>query len=269
MSNVMRELQSVSAGKDEKIAFDWTFQSVKNYKNVPGAKAIFTGNKGSTNEIVTLAMVPTTAASQISHMLLQMIEKREQFNPAVLYTDTCPHNEAFWKSIFGAALETKLGLFHLMHRIFDTLDPKCDIFWKCLVKLKDAVYTYVEQDEAALLKALKDGSFSKTNEKLSDTEIRDLRHSKRWKERYSAFLRKRILPEDTIRYRLNIWLHEFRNATDERGKSVFSKKTEKVALEQFKKVRHVSDVPNLEMYQRIPPGPRSTHGLSKWKCDRP
>jgi hypothetical protein len=23
------------------------------------------------------------------------------------------------------------------------------------------------------------------------------------------------------------------------------------------------------MYQQIPPGPRSTHGLSKWKCDRP
>jgi hypothetical protein len=31
----------------------------------------------------------------------------------------------------------------------------------------------------------------------------------------------------------------------------------------------VSDVLNLAMYQRIPPGPRSTHGLSKWKCDRP
>jgi hypothetical protein len=264
-----RELQSVSVGKDEKMACDWTFQTVKNYRNVPGAKAIFTANKGSTNEILTLAMVPTTAASQISHLLLQMIEKREQFDPAVLYTDTCPHNEAFWKIIFGAALETKLGLFHLMHRIFDTLDPKCDIFWKCLVKLKDAVYSYVEEDEAALLKALKDGSFSKTNEKLSDTEIRDLRHSKRWKERYSAFLRKRILPEDTIRHRLTIWLNEFKNATDERGKSVFSKNTEKVALEQFKKVRHVSDVPNLAMYQRIPPGPRSTHGLSKWKCDRP
>jgi hypothetical protein len=59
--------------RELKVAFDWTFQSVKNYKNVPGAKAIFTGNKGSTNEIVTLAMVPTTAASQISHLLQQMI----------------------------------------------------------------------------------------------------------------------------------------------------------------------------------------------------
>jgi hypothetical protein len=42
------------------------------------------------------------------------------------------------------------------------------------VKLRNASYTYFAEDEAALLTALKDGSFSKTGEKLSDTEIRDL-----------------------------------------------------------------------------------------------
>ncbi len=56
----------------------------------------------------------------------------------------------------------------------DSLDPKCDLYWKCLVKLRNASYTYFAEDEAALLTALKDGSFSKTGEKLSDTEIRDL-----------------------------------------------------------------------------------------------
>ena len=39
-----REMQSVRVEENEKIAFDWTFQSIKNY-NLPGAKAIFTGNK--------------------------------------------------------------------------------------------------------------------------------------------------------------------------------------------------------------------------------
>ena len=109
-----------------------------------------------------------------------------------MYTDTCPHNESFWKSIYGASLETKLGLFHLLHRIYDTLDPRCNLYWKCLVQLKNAVYTYFEEDEAGLLAALKDGSFSKTNKKLSDAETRrDLRHSKRWKQRCGEFLQKK------------------------------------------------------------------------------
>jgi hypothetical protein len=264
-----REMQSVNASGDEKVAFDWTFQTVKNYK-IPDAKAVFTGNKGSTNEITALALVPTTAAREISHLLLQSREKREEFIPAVVYTDTCPHNEAFWKGIFGTyILETKLGLFHLLHRIMDTLDPKCELYWKCVVQLRNAIYTYDVEDENALLKALKDGSFSKTGEKLSDTDIRDLRHSKRWKQRYSDFLRKLILPGDTQIHRLNSWIEDFKNVKDQNGKPVFTRNTEKVATEQLKKVHHTSDVPNLNMYQEIPPGPRSTHGLSKWKCDRP
>jgi hypothetical protein len=264
-----REMQSVNVSEEEKVAYDWTFQTIKNY-NLPGAKAVFTGNKGSTKEITTLGIVPTTAVSQISHMVLNSREMRKEFKPAVLYTDTCPHNEAFWKGIFGTyTLETKLGLFHLLHRIMDTLDPRCELYWKCVVQLRNAIYSYVPDDENALLQALKDGSFSKTGEKLTDTEIRDLLHSKRWKQRYSDFLRKIILPGNIQIQRLNSWIIDFKDAQDQSGKPVFTRNTEKVATEQLKKVQHTSDVPGLAMYQEIPPGPRSTHGLSKWKCDRP
>jgi hypothetical protein len=145
-----REMQSVSlSAEDKKVAFDWTFQTTKNY-NLPGANAVFTGNKGYTKEIITLALVPTSAASQISHLLLQS-KKGKAFKPAVSYTDTCPHNEAFWKTIFGPNLETKLGLFHLLHHIMDTLDPTYKLYWKCAVKLRNAIYTYFVEDEAALL----------------------------------------------------------------------------------------------------------------------
>jgi hypothetical protein len=263
-----REMQSVNVSQDEKVAFDWTFQTIKNY-NLPGANAVFTGNKGTTKEIITLAIVPTTAASQISHLLLQSREKRKEFKPAVLYTDTCPHNEQFWKAIFGTYLETKLGLFHLLHRIMDTLDSKSELYWKSVTNLRNAIYTYYPEDEAGLLRALKDGTFSKTGEKLSDDEIRQLRHSKRWKQRYSDFLRKLILPGATQRHRLELWIQQFKNKVDQTGKSVFTRNTEKVATEQLKKVHHASDVPGMEMYQEILPGKRSTHGLSKWRCDRP
>ena len=96
-----------------------------------------------------------------------------------------------------------------------------------------------------------------------------MRHSKRWKQRYGEYLRKTILPGATQRCCLTLWIDEFRNAEDQTGKPVFTRKTEKVATEQLKKVHHASDTPSMDMYQELPPGPRSTHGLSKWRCDRP
>ncbi len=77
------------------------------------------------------------------------------------------------------------------------------------------------------------------------------------------------MPGATQRHRLNLWIEEFKNERDQRDKPVFTRNTEKVATEQLKKVHHASDVPGMDMYQEILPGPRSTHGLSKWKCDRP
>ncbi len=71
-----REMQSVDVDENDKIAFDWTFDTAKNF-NEQDAKAVFTGNKGSTKEIITLALVPSTAASQTSHLLLQSREKRK------------------------------------------------------------------------------------------------------------------------------------------------------------------------------------------------
>ncbi len=135
--------------------------------------------------------------------------------------------------------------------------------------LRNAIYSYFVEDGAALLKALKDGSLSKTKEKFSDAAIRDLRHSKRWKQRYSQFIRKLVLPGATQRHHLNFWIEEFKNEKDQSGKPVFPQNTKKVAAKQLKKVHHASDVPGMDMYQEILPGPRLTHGLSKWKCNRP
>jgi hypothetical protein len=196
-----------------------------------------------------------------------MIDTRD--SRRICNTDTCPSNDSFWKSLLGNALATKLGLFHLLHRVFDTLDAKCELYWKCLVKLKSAVYTYLEDDEAALIVPLKYGMFPKSNQKYPDREIDDLRHSKRRKERYGGYLKKRIMPGATIVHNLSKWIDEFKSRTDATGRPVFSQRTIKVTVEQMKKVKHASDHPGVQMYTRIPPGPRSTHGLSKWCSDHP
>jgi hypothetical protein len=193
----VREIQNVDIGKDDAIALDWTFQVVKNY-NVPGAKAMFTANIGRTKEVFALALVSSTSVSQVSHMLVNILQKREHFKPPVLYHDTCPHDQDFWSMLFGRNLEVRLGLFHLLHPIVNTLDTKCELYWKGLVSLKKMVYRYNNEDLEGLYTSLCQGTFSREGTKYSLAQIDNLRHSKRWKERCDPFLKKIILPGPII-----------------------------------------------------------------------
>ena len=74
-----RELQGVGANGVVAVAIDWTFQVIKNF-DLPGAKACFT-IKIDTGETAGLAIVNSTAASQVSHFLQQMVVKRSSFCP--------------------------------------------------------------------------------------------------------------------------------------------------------------------------------------------
>jgi hypothetical protein len=258
------EMQSVHVGIDDSIVFDWTFQTVKNY-NLPGAKAVFTGNKGLTKELITLAIVPMVKVSEISHL---SIKKRGQFAPGALYTDTCPNNDEFWKATFGNRLETRRGLFHLMHRIVDTLDPRCgDLYLKGLVGLKNCVYQYHQDDEHALLDALLMGKF--IGQVFSNDGVEAIWHSKRWNQRFSSFLRKVINCPNIIQTRLKDFLATYQDALGVQGRPVFTRKTPHATEEQFKKVLRVSDVIDVDSYKRIDPGPGSRHKLAKWKSKHP
>ena len=270
-SNVERytcEIQGVEVGKSDRVAFDHTFQTLKNYK-LPGAKAIFTGNKGSTKEITTLAIVPSTSIKEVSHLLQQMVQNRRHFEPGTVYTDTCPHNKSFWKALLGEATEARLGLFHLMNRIYSTLDPKSGLYWKALVGLKKCIYSYHPDDEAKLITSLKQGTFSRVYTKYTDQEINELRYTKLWKQRFGPYLRKRFFPANVIICNLQQWIVDFQGLSDDLGKGVFTQKTVAVTREQFKKVEHAIEHETEVVYTEIPPGPKSTHGLSKWQSNRP
>jgi hypothetical protein len=74
--------------------------------------------------------------------------------------------------------------------------------------------------------------FLRTGKKLSDEAMRDLGHSKRWKQRYSKFLPKLILPGAMQRHRLKLWIKEFKDSKDPAsGKPALTRNTEKVATE--------------------------------------
>ena len=205
-SRYAREVQSVEVHEGDNVAFDWTFQVVKNYANMPDAKALFTGMKGSTKEVFMLALVSSTAANQVSHCLNKMKQARANFKPSVIYNDTCPNLTSFFQMIFGVGVAIRLGLFHLIQRIFKTLDTRSGLFWNCLVELQQCIYEYDETDLAGVIDALKQGNLSNDGRAYSDAEIEDLRRSKRWKQRYSQYLRKRIFKAPLIVHKLSGWI---------------------------------------------------------------
>jgi hypothetical protein len=117
----------VPISKGELIASDCTFAPVANYI-LAGSKAMFTGMKGSTHEWIYGQIVESTGVDQVFHLLIESKQKMEENDLSVLYTDTCPHNTPFYKRIYGVNLMIRLGLFHLMHMIVETLDAHSRVY---------------------------------------------------------------------------------------------------------------------------------------------
>ena len=134
---------------------------MKNY-TLNGAKAMFTGMKGKTKEVVSCFIVPSTKLYDASHALTSSIQRRTKYKPATIYTDTCPSGVPFWKSLFGESIACLLGLFHFVQRMVKTLNYRSDLFWSCLVELQDAIYEYNQEDYTRLTDALNNGELNGT-----------------------------------------------------------------------------------------------------------
>ena len=128
-------------------------------------------DSGGTKEIVNIAIVQSTSVSQVSHLLSQCRKYRKNFTPGALYTDITPANEDFWKKLLGADMPVLLGLFHVMQRVLDTLDHRCELHWEALVALQCCFYKHCENDHSLLLEVLKLGLLG--GKKCSDSQIKN------------------------------------------------------------------------------------------------
>jgi len=161
-------------------------------------------------------------------------------------------------------------LVHLLHCILDTLEAKSELHWNGHKKLKESIYSPYWQLGCSDGLSLQAGTFSRPPKKYyTSTKVDTLRNSKRWKPQVDPFLRKHILRPDTIQINLQRWIVEFESATDSSGHSLFTHNTKKVAIEQIKKVKHVSYPVDVPMYAKTSSGPRLLHNLPKWKSNRP
>jgi hypothetical protein len=206
-----REIQGIGE-EGGALGLDWTFAVCKNF-NVVGAKAMFT-MQNSNAEIVNLALVPSTKAEEVAHLNEQAVRRRKNLRPKYIFTDMRPHNNSFWKMIFGP-IKGKLEMFHCMGCILEHVNHRCEWYWKCLVDLQKAIYKYNSSDETGLLRALKDGTMSSNGKKHKSSEIQSLRESKRWKQRYSTkYLCNEHHTWEQIQQCLDGWYNSWKDKTD-------------------------------------------------------
>ncbi|CAJ1934064.1 unnamed protein product [Cylindrotheca closterium] len=265
-SNVLRytqEIRSVRFERGDTAAFDHTFAATRAYrdKKSMGMKCFADFNNGRTGEIGGIYAVPTTKLSDVSHGLTQAAPRLK--NVSVLTTDTIPHGVQFWDATLGKGVKCRLGLFHFLGRMVDTLDSKSEHFWPCLVQLKDCIYNYNKDDWAALVGAVTNGLLG---EKLSVDELTDMRFSKVFKQRYDKWLRKEFHLAENIIENLNDWLKAWIDVSDNSDQKVFTYKTEGTTREQFSKVPYVLDHEGAATYRGVKSSAK--HGLTEWRSSR-
>lgn len=201
-----REIQSVTCKSH--FSHDHSFEIVKNYPKNLGARAVWNVST-DTGEIASCVLVKSTACGYYAHAA-ECLARRQGFSPKVMYSDIWPHGKKFWGLLFGPKLLGRLGLFHFLQRIIRTLrDSHCD-YWAAIRDLRACIFRYHDEDEKRLLAALKAGKLSPSGQKFTDSDIEDLKLTRRWKTRYDTRLRKIILTGDKISTNLTQWFVRYK-----------------------------------------------------------
>jgi hypothetical protein len=261
-----REL--IGIGCDGLTAIDWTFSVCKNYAiRDHGAATCFTMNNDA-GQVAAAFLVQSTKVGEVAHGV-QLVSKRINFNPKVVATDTWPAKRDFWLGIFTTATTGMLGLFHFMKRIVDTLRITNSKFHHALRDLKDCVYGHEADDYAKLIGVLQQGTMSRNAEPMTHAQIEDLKKTAKWNQRYSRFLRKKLHLPPTIRQKLLCWVDKYKECRDPLTDQHLFVATAKAVDRQLRHLEHIQWPTDVEMYVRIPPGPKTTHGLHTYRSRNP
>jgi hypothetical protein len=133
----MREIQLV--GGQVSTASDHTFAALRNYKkmDLKGAAGIYAQNNKN-GMVANAVIVPNFALSNHDHASEQLL-RRPNVNPKVHLSDTYPSLERLWKVVFGAQLGCRLGLWHVLNRIYRTLQKSHVDFGPAVMALQECV----------------------------------------------------------------------------------------------------------------------------------
>ena len=112
------------------------------------------------------------------------------------------------------------------------------------------------------------GQIQPDKKALGVDEIKQLQHSKLWKTRYEKYLRKVIHESGTILMKLAEFQSAFKDAADDLGRELFTRKTIEAIENLTSHVGHLQDPLNHDVHQEIPPPDGARHNLPTWASKR-
>jgi hypothetical protein len=270
-----REIQSV--GTNSMFAQDHTMEVTKNYRATMGARAVW-DVAIETGEIACAVLVGKTSVKDFAHAAEAMI-RRPNFNPVVMYSDTWPNKDSFWKLFFGDDFEGRLGLFHYEQRIIKTLRQGHIDYHKAIKDLCNSVYSWESKSFNKLLAALSSGTLGNGGKPMSNQQIQKMMcTSGEFRKKYAKYLMKCIREPEIIRQMLTEWFNQYKMVSsdpfEEAGsgrvdphtkKLLFTPETRGAVLEQKKNAGVIQDKLSLcDMYREVRPTKATKHGLSEY-----
>jgi len=260
--------EMIGIGCDGLTAIDWTFSVCKNYNlREKGAATCFTMNNDA-GQVAAAFLVQSTKVCEIAHGVHQ-VSCRPTFKPKVVATDTWPAKKEFWLSIFATATTGMLGLFHFMKRIVDTLRITNSKFYHALRDLKECIYNHNPDDYGKLIEVLQNGTMSHGAMPMTHLQIDDLKKTPKWNQRYSRFLRKELHLPSSMKQSLLCWVDKYKDSKDPLTDQHLFVGTAKVVDRQLTHLHDIQWPKDIDMYVKIPPGPRATHGLFSFRSRNP
>ena len=272
----IREIQGVKCNLI--FAQDHTHSVVKNYSKI-GAKALW-DVMTETGEIASAVLVDDTKSRQFAHAAEQLA-RRPGFAPTVMYSDTWPNKQDFWALLFGSELQGRLGLFHFVQRITQTMRQTHIDFSIALHELLACIYEYDSQDLGRLIAALKAGKIGADKHAHTSAEIEALMKTKRFRKTYGKFLRKKIHNPEVIGLKLDKWFVDYKCQESEgqekargrrdpvRNETLFTSSTKDALLNCKKACEYIQDVrPIQEMYNEVETSKKDEHGCISYTSKR-
>jgi len=268
----IREIQSIKC-VGGMFAQDHTFQVTKNYQNKLGAVAAW-DVATDTGEIACAALVRSTKTEAFARAAQQLL-KRPAFLPQVKCSDTWPHKKECWQFVIPN-VKGRLGLFHYEQRIIATMRKTHIDYFEAITDLLASLYVHCTDDYDRLLRALKNGTLSRTGRKHSSEEITDMKRTRVFRDRHSKHLRKKLHGEATVIQMLDDWFCWYKVTSSNgsrpaqgrldpnRLETLFTPDT-KIAIENCKeKAQCIADpLPLEDMHHEVLPNPNSAHQLTE------
>jgi hypothetical protein len=248
-----RQLQHAVCGPTTPFSVDHTFDAAKNFRE---GKQVWDVVSGWT-EPLTCILTRTTKCEEYLHAM-EDLAHREGWEAPLVFTDNWPANKDQIEAIFGC--QGRLGIFHFMKRIGDTLRQGHSEFNAAMRQLSKTIFAEDESHFEGVKQALRDGHLG--GKKHSELEITALIESGAFKKNYLKYIARKTFDASVIRSKLGLWAEEWLQKEDpETHEKLGRRGTQDALRNAYLNINNIVDCPGIEHNIPLKKRPGEKHAL--------